>query len=237
MRMLCNTPYWHGWQFHATKPLWSVACSSEKNLPSHAAYLGPTSACEAGLISLQPCAHHLSHSRGIANLLRAGWGNTTPPPCCGSAPGSPPDWTCLGNLNNEASRRHPYQMPQTTWLLLNTNGSALLTLCSVHLGVFRSVCPPSRWRKLNSGSGGGWSVNSLISSILRHRTLTADSVTASLDWDRNLSGSHCLLTPHLTQNTSELPWSWKYFLICIHLLGRRQSSNLKRQCDTKKSFK
>ncbi|KAF7657193.1 hypothetical protein LDENG_00030030 [Lucifuga dentata] len=35
-----------------------------------------------------------------------------PPACSGSAPGSPPSWTCLKNLQREASRRHLNQMAE-----------------------------------------------------------------------------------------------------------------------------
>ncbi|KAF7653207.1 hypothetical protein LDENG_00085630 [Lucifuga dentata] len=35
-----------------------------------------------------------------------------PPGYSGSAPGSPPSWTCPENLQREVYRRHPNQMPK-----------------------------------------------------------------------------------------------------------------------------
>ncbi|KAF7663338.1 hypothetical protein LDENG_00211720, partial [Lucifuga dentata] len=43
-------------------------------------------------------------------------GYVIPPACSGSAPGSPPSWTCPENLQREASRRQsPTELNQHTW--------------------------------------------------------------------------------------------------------------------------
>ena len=48
-------------------------------------------------------------SQGISRPKRD---HMIPPECFGSAPGPPKSWTCPENLQREATRRHPNQMPK-----------------------------------------------------------------------------------------------------------------------------
>lgn len=120
-----------------------------------------------------------------------------PPPCPGSALESPTKWTYLGNPNNEASRRHPYQMPQTTWLFwMQRSSNFTLSTIQIYrlLALLLKVSPATLLRKLISATcsfshypklldnGEGWKADLVffsIFTILQHNAFTADTSPAS----------------------------------------------------------
>ena len=80
-----------------------------------------------------------------------------PPVSSGSAPGSPPSWSCQENIQREAPRRHPNQLPRTT-----SAGSFQLKEAAAPLWA-PSRCPSSSsylrgWATLIRGLIFSWSL-------------------------------------------------------------------------------
>lgn len=116
-----------------------------------------------------------------------------PPPCPRSAPESPTKWTYLGNPDNEASRRHPYQMPQTTWLFW-TQRSSSFTLSTIQIyrlfALLLKVSPATLLRKLISATCSFSHYPKLLDNgegPLQHSAFTADTSPASLSLSLSLS--------------------------------------------------